>query len=171
MTKVCPSVITLRSLLLSDVDDVMKWENDPSLWHLSGVESEYSRSQIIDFVENHIEPKLRDCDDQLRLVIECNNRAIGAVDLYEYDPSKHMAYVGILIYDQGCRGRGFGASALRSMEEYATTYFGVCQFRARVHQGNVASVRLFQSCGYVLSECSGSDVDRDMDELIFTRTL
>ena len=87
---------------------------------------------------------------QLRLIIECKSsgEAVGAVDLYDFDPQNLNAGIGILVYDEALRGRGFASEALRMVERYALQVLHLHQLWCCVGRGNEASVALFRGAGF-----------------------
>jgi diamine N-acetyltransferase len=74
--------IFLRKLQETDIDFILKWENDIEFWKVSVTIKPYSKKEISEFVtaqHDILENK------QIRYVIclEENNSAIGTVDLFE----------------------------------------------------------------------------------------
>ena len=66
----------LRSVVSSDVDTTLLWENDPALAPFSDPHEPYTREQIEVFIANQ-QAGLA-ANGQLRLMIELDGRAIGA---------------------------------------------------------------------------------------------
>ena len=56
---------------------------------------------------------------QLRLII-CNeeNKAIGSIDLFDFDPNHLRAGVGILIAEKADRKKGYASEALSLLMDY-----------------------------------------------------
>ena len=67
----------LRSVVSSDVDTILLWENDPQLSQYSDPHEPYTRKQIEKFIAN--QQLGFKANEQLRLIIELNNKPIGAV--------------------------------------------------------------------------------------------
>ena len=112
------SDISLRALEPEDIDVLYLWENDPSVWGVSGTLAPFSRQVLRQFIEK------QQLDiwsaGQLRFVIVCNNdgRAVGTIDLFDADPFNMRAGVGILINGLE-RGRGYASQALELLIDYA----------------------------------------------------
>jgi RimJ/RimL family protein N-acetyltransferase len=87
---------------------------------------------------------------QARFIIinQSNNIALGAVDLFAMDFDSETASVGILIADSVFRNKGVGAEALRCLEDVCTDDLGIFNLKARVHETNFASIRLFEKVNY-----------------------
>src|SRR6185436_12887613 len=99
-------LIRLRALEPSDVDLLYQWENDASVWSVSGTLAPFSKFVL----EQYLASSHQDIysNKQLRLMIDlsANNeedepesRGIGCIDLFDFDPKNRKAGVGILIAD------------------------------------------------------------------------
>ena len=162
----------LRALEPSDVEALYRWENDLTLWRVSGTLAPFSRhtlSQLISEQQYDIY-----ATRQQRLIIENNEgEVVGAVDLLEFDPQNLRAGVGIIV-DESYRLRGYAKDALLALECYAKDILHLHQLWCGVTEGNKASEALFRSVGYHLSGVrkEWTFVDEEwQDELIFQKIL
>ncbi len=141
-------LIRLRAVESDDAEVMYQWENDIAIWSVSGTTEPFSRDQIAIFTSSQLDKDIFRTG-QLRLMIETlDHRAVGAVDLFEFDPMNHRAGVGILIHDPDDRGHGYGADTLRTLEEYGRRYLGLHQLWCNVGANNSHSLNLFRSAGY-----------------------
>ena len=143
--------IILRSVDSSDIDTILLWENS-SAEPLYGVyEEQYTREDVVQFIENQQRYSLAETE-QLRLMI-CSHEGerLGCVDLAEYDGRK--AFVSILIFDSGNRGKGLGYEALRFLISYAKS-LGLHALYANVLPENLPSISLFKKVGFVKEDGS-----------------
>src|SRR3954469_9733252 len=110
--------IYLRALEPSDVDVLYKWENNRQIWHVSNTQTPFSRYVLEQFLVNAHEDIYT--NKQLRLIISENDKedAVGAIDLFDFDPYHLRAGVGILIADEH-RNKGYALEALQLLQEYA----------------------------------------------------
>lgn len=86
--------VGLRALEPEDVSVLYRWENDPQVWRVSGTLAPFSRHALARFIE---EQQLDIyATRQQRLVIEtvAGGVAVGAVDLFDFDPLHGRAGVG-----------------------------------------------------------------------------
>ena len=128
----------LRALEAEDVDLLYVWENDPAVW---GVRR-FLDEQRFDLYAAR----------PLRLVVETlDGRAVGLVDLFEFEPVDLRAGIGILIHGAGDRGRGFASDALDVLCRYARQVLGLHQLWCSVAPDNAASLALFRRAGF--AEC------------------
>lgn len=141
------SKVILRPVVLSDANDLLKWENNELNWSVSDTTSPYILSDIILLIE-----KLEDIEEakQARYIIleASTRRAIGAVDLFDIDFSLETASVGILIAKNEDRRQGFAKESLVHLEQIARDELGLEKLIAKVHQENTSSVKLFESSGF-----------------------
>ena len=137
--------IVLRSVDFSDVDTILLWENS-SAEPLYGVyDEEYTREDVVQFVENQQQFSLAETE-QLRLMICLHEgERLGCIDLTEYDGKK--AFVSILIFDLYNRRKGFAENALRLAISYAES-LGLHTLYANILPENFPSVSLFKKLGF-----------------------
>ena len=141
--------IVLRSVDSSDIDTILLWENS-SAEPLYGVyEEQYSREDVVQFVENQQRYSLAETE-QLRLMI-CSREGerLGCVDLAEYDGEK--SFVSILIFDLDNRSKGLGTEALRILISYAKS-LGLQALYANILPQNLTSRSLFEKVGFAKEE-------------------
>ena len=120
----------LRALEAEDVDLLYVWENDPAVWGVSGTLAPFSRHTLRRFLDEQRFDLY--AARQLRLVVETlDGRAVGLVDLFEFEPVDLRAGIGILIHGAGDRGRGFASDALDVLCRYARHASTVVQRGAR----------------------------------------
>lgn len=141
--------IYLRALEPSDLDFLYQLENEESLWEVSNTIVPYSRFILNEYLEN----SHRDIYDvkQLRLVI-CKNgdiQPLGFIDLYDFDPKHSRVGVGIVIFADGDRRKGYAFEALNLTCNYAFAHLNVHQVFAGITEGNNGSISLFESAGFV----------------------
>lgn len=138
--------LRLRAVEINDLEQMMKWENDTSLWEFSDTAAPFSSHTIQEFIDNSSKTIFQ--TSQLRLIIEVDERSIGAIDLFDFNPLHMRAGVGVLIYEPQLRGCGYGRRALSLMADYAFNHLGIHQLYADVPLTNRASLQLFRSSGF-----------------------
>ena len=138
--------IILRSVDSSDIDTILLWENSSSEPLYGVYEEQFSREDVVQFIENQQRFSLAE-NEQLRLMI-CSHEGerLGALDLTEYDGKK--AFVSILIFDLDNRRKGFAENALRLAISYAES-LGLHTLYANIFPENLPSIFLFEKVGFV----------------------
>lgn len=76
-------------------------------------------------------------------------RTAGCIDLFEYDPLNRRAGLGILIYGEENRRRGYASDTLEILCRYAREQLRLHQLWCTVGAGNAASLALFRQAGFV----------------------
>ena len=139
----------LRALEPEDLDAMYGWENDTDSWRVSGTVAPFSRhvlSRLIDEQQFDIY-----ATRQMRLVIESpDGSAVGAVDMFEFDPQNLRAGVGIIVAPP-YRKQGFALDALQTLERYVRDVLRMHQLWCSIGADNEASLVLFRKAGY--TEC------------------
>ena len=141
--------VELRALEPSDLDFLHEIENDQSIWNISHTQTPYSRFTLKRYIEN----AHRDIYTvkQLRLAIMTtgDQKLVGLIDLFDFDPANRRAGIGIVISDQD-RRKGYGHEALGLLVKYAFGHLGLHQLFANIDSGNAASKALFATFGFHL---------------------
>jgi diamine N-acetyltransferase len=142
--------IILRALEPEDLDALYEWENDSSIWTSGNTTSPYSRYVLKEYIsQSHL--TIYD-QKQLRLIIELRetSKAVGIVDLYDFDLHNKKAGVSILL-DTKFRKTGIATEALNLLTNYAFSFLKIHQLYAYVAVTNEASKALFLRCGFTIS--------------------
>ncbi len=146
MVNIKGDLVTLRAVEPEDIAPLYEWENDTSLWGVSGTVAPFSHHTLEQFIEAQRVDIYS--SRQMRLMI-CRHDGVtvGAVDLFEFEPQHHRAGVGIMIATEE-RKRGYAKDALLTIESYARQYLEIHQLWCNIEIDNKASLALFESVGY-----------------------
>lgn len=138
--------IYLRALEPTDLDFLYALENDVSLWHVSNSVAPYSLFVLKQYLENAALDIYT--VKQLRLVICIKDHvAIGAIDLFEFDPLHQRAGIGIVLAGP-YRGKGYAAEALELILNYCKHTLQLHQVYCSITATNQASINLFVKSGF-----------------------
>lgn len=140
--------INLRALEKEDLNFLYELENNTDVWEISGTVTPYSKDVLTFYLEN----AHRDIYEvkQLRLVISnTDNKPLGLIDLYDFDPKHKRAGVGIVIVNEAERNKGIGSEALSLISNYAFSALELRQLYANILEENKRSIYLFQKLGFV----------------------
>ncbi len=140
--------ITLRCAEPEDAGLIYRWENDRTVWRVSGTHAPYSRFQIEQFLLSNNDIA---ANKQLRLMIDDNEsgESAGCIDVYDYDAINQRASLGILI-DARFRRRGYAKAALALCVDYLFSDLLLHQVHCCIDELNLESQRLFASQGFRL---------------------
>jgi diamine N-acetyltransferase len=152
-------LIHLRALEPADINKLYFWENDSSIWSVSGTLVPFSRFVLEEFVKEVHQDIYT--NKQLRLMIDLKyfdesdedetTRSIGCVDLFEFDPKSRRAGVGIMIANKNDRGRGYATEALHLIIDYGFEVLDLHQIYSNVRVDNESSVALFKKVGFEIT--------------------
>ena len=147
MLKLKGNLCFLRALEPRDLEFLYKIENDTSVWEISGTTAPYSKHILKQYLNNAHKDIYE--AKQLRLVIcDYDDRAIGLIDLFDFDPKNHRAGLGVIILAEGDRNKGVGTEAISLVTDYAFSILELHQVYANVMAGNKASIHLFTKLGF-----------------------
>ena len=144
--------IRLRALEPSDIELLYKWENDPEIWHVSNTYTPFSKYVLEKYIENsHLDLyQVR----QMRLMIDVYHdndsikRAVGTIELFDFDPYHNRAGVGILIGEKSDRNKGYASLALQKFIDYSFNVLQLHQLFCNITPTNSDSIQLFKNHGF-----------------------
>jgi diamine N-acetyltransferase len=141
--------VQFRALEPDDIDLLYEWENNAEIWEVSNTYEPFSKY----ILSKYIKDSQRDIYEakEVRMIIETiDGVAVGAIDLFDFDPFHFRAGVGILIHDEKNRKQGYASDALQLLCIYASNYLRLHQLYANISEENLASIQLFTSNGFEL---------------------
>jgi diamine N-acetyltransferase len=165
--------IRFRALEPEDIDLLFEWENDAEIWEISNTFEPYSKYILAKYIKDSQQDIYE--SKQIRMIIETiDGKAVGAIDLFDFDPFHFRAGVGILIHDEKDRKLGYASDSLQLLCAYTSNYLRLHQLYANISEDNLASIHLFKSCGFELVGTK-KDWRRTLDgwknELMFQKIL
>lgn len=174
MIRLEDKTVRLRALEPDDVDILYAWENDPRVWEVSDTLAPYSKETLRKFIADQQYDIFR--TRQLRLVVSRTDDGapVGLMDIFDFDPLNRRAAVGILIYADADRRRGYASEALDLAAAYASEALGLHQLYCSVGVDNDASVKLFESRGFERTGVRRDWLRRNdgwLDEILFQKIL
>lgn len=140
--------ISLRALEPDDGKVLYIWENDAEVWRVSNTTAPYSQFAIDQYILNSGDIYTT---KQLRLMIILNSdpdKAVGTIDLFDFDPLNMRAELGILITNE-FRGKGFAQEAIELMKDYSFNTLNLHQLYVHVPSDKELNIHLFAKCGFI----------------------
>lgn len=141
--------ILLRAIEPADLEMLYHWENDPAVWRVSGTMAPISRDRLARFISEQVYDLY--ATRQMRLMVDVDNVAVGCVDIFDFEPLHRRFGIGILIYADEHRRRGYARRVIDMVKEYARNTLDLRQIWVTIDEDNPASVALFEDCGFTLS--------------------
>ncbi len=140
--------ILLRKPEPEDLDFLYSLENDTNIWWVSDTRSPFSRWQI----KQHIENSVYDIytNKELRLIItdKKTGKALGVVDLFEFDPGHKRAGIGIVVLPE-YRNQKIAEQSLLIIIDYCFNLINLNQIWCYIDSKNQISIKLFEKFGFV----------------------
>jgi RimJ/RimL family protein N-acetyltransferase len=145
--------VVLRAWEREDVQ--ARWEADQTAdttemrlrdWH------EPPRS--LAFREQEFETALAEADETLvALIIEAERRAVGDINLFEIDTRNQRASIGLSVWREEDRNKGFGTDAMRALLQWAFREYNLHRVELSVDPANGAAIRVYEKLGFVREGC------------------
>lgn len=142
--------VFLRALEPTDIDMIHRWENDCDLWHFGCATAPFSRHQIWEYLKNYTADIFAQKQLRMMVCLRLVDKAVGMIDLFDFDPVNRRAAVGLLI-DSGYQRQGIGGDAMALLLEYVRDVLHLHQLYAVVAVDNVPSLRMFEKVGFYKS--------------------
>lgn len=140
--------IGLRALEPADVDILYQWENNREVWYLSNTLNPFSRFDLEQYVLNAGNDIFTDKQVRFMIVENKSGSTVGAIDLFEFNPSNQRVGVGVLIAED-YREKGLASEALDLVIQYCFDILQVHQVFANIAADNLKSIRLFKKKGFM----------------------
>ena len=138
--------IVLRPLQNSDLDFLFEIENNTENWQFGSEQKQYNKQELLDYIGNaKTDITLA---KQFRFVIDLESIPIGFIDLFDY--TANSTGIGVII-TKDYRDKGLAKEALNLLTDYAFIILNIKQLHATVTKDNLASIKLFTSCGFELN--------------------
>mgnify|MGYP000510054476 FL=1 len=141
--------IYLRAIEPRDLEFLYELENNTAIWEISGTTSPYSKHVLAQYLDS----AHRDIYDvkQLRLCIcQFDDKVVGLIDLFDFDPKNHRAGIGIIVLQAADRNKGIGSEAITLLCEYSFSTLQLKQLYANILEDNKTSIHLFEKLGFQL---------------------
>lgn len=141
------ATISLRALEPDDVELLYEWENDTSFWSTGDTHAPISINDIKSLIE-HSDLDIYQTRQMRLMIVENKSQAtIGCIDMFDFEPFNMHTAIGILI-DKKHRQQGFAKDAISVFCDYLFNYLNLETILATVSADNIASLALFNSCGF-----------------------
>ena len=148
---------TLRLLPLEQehLEMVRVWRNELNTRTKFITQNIISEEQQIQWYSNYLK---KENDYAFVIVDKTKSKIIGTVALCNIKPETGEAELGREIIGDECdRGKGYGASALKLVIDFAFNQLNLNTVYGEVLASNAASIRMLVKCGLVFVEEYGKD--------------
>jgi diamine N-acetyltransferase len=146
--------VQLRAIEPSDIDVLYNWENNTDHWNVSNTQTPFSKHVLMEYLESAQQDIYS--TKQLRLIIDevttdYSRRAVGCIDLFDFEPNHLRAGIGILISAKDDRRKGYAAEALKLLTDYCFEFLNLQQLYCNITVDNEPSILLFKKQGFEIT--------------------
>jgi RimJ/RimL family protein N-acetyltransferase len=138
--------IRIRAIEKTDIDEIMKWVNDPEVMQNLLMRYPISRYQE----EKWIEKALDDSDQRNRVfAIEAKDGIyLGGIGLHAINWENSNAEVGIVIGKKEHWNKGYGSDAMMTILDFAFNQMNLHRVYLRVYEYNLRGIKSYEKCGF-----------------------
>ena len=138
--------ISLRALEPSDVELLLRIENDDRYWKYANRTEPYSRNLLQKYIEQQKQDIFEVRQKRFAISLETID-ILGFIDIFDFEPIHRRAGIGIFILEK-YRGIGIGKKSVTLIGEYAKKNLNLNCIYANIAKENISSINLFESCGF-----------------------
>lgn len=137
--------IKLLALEPEHIDLLYEWENDTNIWRISQTVVPYSKELLQQYINSAQDIQIH---GQIRFVISHNDKPVGTIELFDYDPVNARAGVGIML-DKSHRREGIASKSLQIIVKYSKEVLLLNQLYCNIIDENTTSKKLFEGAGFM----------------------
>jgi diamine N-acetyltransferase len=148
-----PIEIVLKAIEPSDVQTLLKWENNQEIWNVSETIEPLSKYKLDTYIKQTLTLDVFGLR-QLRLMIHKIESStfditepVGTIDLFEFDPVHKHAGIGIMLLKE-YQGQGVGKMVLDQFLPYVFERLQLHSVYANVSETNINSIKFFENYGF-----------------------
>lgn len=138
--------VLLRALEKEDMDFLREMINDEEMEKcVVGWSFPVSKYEQEKWFEKQVVDK-----HNLRFLIENEEKKIGLVTITNIDWKNRKASLGIKLYGENVKGKGFGTDTILTGMKYAFEELQLNRLYANILEYNETSLRLYKKCGWTI---------------------
>lgn len=154
----------LRSLRSSDLQFLETVENNPDFMKYGAFHLPFTRAQLSDFIKNSHQNIRK--SKQYRYVIEYQEKAVGFLDIFDYESKLNSAFVGIIVIPSH-RKMNVAYESLLELETICKRDWGIILLRAQVASDNLPSLKLFKKLNYKKAQNTDTSIFSSTNKALF----
>ncbi len=138
--------VRIRALKKTDIDEIMKWINDPEVKQNLLMRYPISRNQEEKWIENAMDET--DPRNKAFAIETKDGVYLGGIGLHRIDWEDRNAEVGIVIGKKEYWNKGYGTDAMVAILNFAFNQMNLHRVYLRVFEFNRRAIRSYQRCGF-----------------------
>lgn len=141
---ICGEKINLRAVERGDLEQLVRWRNDPVIFR--GFFSTFPLS--LGAQADWYEDLLRRIDKKLFVIEAKDGQAVGTIGFDHIDWKNQKAEFGNMLVDKGHRGCGYASDATRTALRFGFEQMNLNRIYLEVYAWNQEAVQLYQKSGF-----------------------
>jgi len=141
---ICGEKINLRAVERGDLEQLVRWRNDPEIFR--GFFSTFPLS--LGAQADWYEDVLRRTDKKLFVIEAKDGQAVGTIGFDHIDWKNQKAEFGNMLVDKGHRGCGYASDATRTALRFGFEQMNLNRIYLEVYAWNQEAVQLYQKSGF-----------------------
>jgi RimJ/RimL family protein N-acetyltransferase len=138
--------VRIRAIEKMDIDEIMKWVNDPEVKDNLLMRYPISRFQEEKWIDRALEE-----NDQKNKTFAMETKDgvyLGGIGLHGIDWENRKAEVGIVIGKKEYWNKGYGTDAMMTILDFAFNQMNLHRVFLRVFEFNVRGMKSYEKCGF-----------------------
>ena len=138
--------VRIRAVEQTDLDEIMKWVNDPEV--IDNLLMRYPVSRYLE--EKWLEKALDTSNirDKAFSIETKDGVYLGGIGLHKINWENRSAEVGIVIGKKEYWGKGYGTDAMLAILEFAFNHMNLHRVYLEVYDFNTRGIRSYEKCGF-----------------------
>ena len=138
--------VRIRAVETTDLDEIMKWVNDPEV-----IDNLLMRYPVSRHLEEKWLEKALDTSDMRNKAFSIETKDgvyLGGIGLHKINWENRSAEVGIVIGKKEYWGKGYGTDAMLAILEFAFNHMNLHRVYLEVYDFNVRGIKSYEKCGF-----------------------
>jgi RimJ/RimL family protein N-acetyltransferase len=138
--------VRIRALEKTDIDEIMKWVNDPEVTSTLVIRYPSSRYEEEKWIEKMLEAT--DARNKFFALETKDGIYLGGIGLHNINWESGNAEVGIVIGKKEYWSKGYGTDAMMTLLNFAFNQMNLHRIYLRVFDFNPRGIRSYEKCGF-----------------------
>jgi RimJ/RimL family protein N-acetyltransferase len=138
--------VRIRAIEKTDIDEIMKWINDPEVKNNLLLRYPISRFQEEKWIERALEEN--DQNNKTFAIETKDCIYLGGIGLHGIDWENRKAEVGIVIGKKEYWNKGYGTDAMMTILDFAFNQMNLHRVFLRVFEFNARGIKSYEKCGF-----------------------
>jgi RimJ/RimL family protein N-acetyltransferase len=137
--------VRIRAIEKTDIDEIMKWVNDPEVKDNLLLRYPISRFQEEKWIERTLEAT--DPKNKIFAIETKDGVYLGGIGFHGIDWENRNAEVGIVIGKKEYWNKGYGTDAMMTILDFAFNQMNLHRVYLRVFEFNARGMKSYEKCG------------------------